>query len=122
MTTVREILDQFLESKGTTFAKVLIDDIEHCDVNGTVGDVIDSAFDKLGTSVDEVVSRYLKDHGLSGLCDEGSDYFYDESNFMDNDYYLDLVTAIKVPCTDQECEVPECEGPDNGGSHFWPAG
>ena len=121
MTTVREILDRFLASKETTFEKVLIDEIEHCGVDAAVGDVIDSAFEKLGTSVNDVVCRYLSDHGLSGLCDEMDRMFYNEDDdFTEDEYYLNLLAAIKEPCTDHECCVQGCPGPDDGGFHFWP--
>jgi hypothetical protein len=123
MTTVREILDEFLESKGTTFEKVLVDEIDVHGMSAMVGDVVDSAFYKLGTSVCEVVDKYVAEHGLSGLCHETNRKFYSEDDdfvsrddFTDNDYYLDLVTAIKEPCNDPECCVPGCRG-----FHFWPA-
>jgi hypothetical protein len=122
MTTVREILDEFLESKGTTFEKVMVDDIDIHGMNAMVGDVVDSAFKRLGTSVCEVVDKYVADHGLSGVCDETANQFYgSDDDFTDDDFYLDLVTAIKEPCTDPECCVLECPGPDDGGFHFWPA-
>jgi hypothetical protein len=122
MTTVREILDRFLASKGTTLGEILVDEIGRCGVDATIEDAIDDAFYGLGTSVVKVVNQYLSDNGLPGVCDAGCNVFYGEdNNFCDDEFYLDLVTANKEPCANHDCEIPDCEGPGEG-FHFWPAG